>query len=206
MVNLSHPQLRPEMTRQAIRYYSQHSVDLLDLEKNHLTTVPTEEVLGADFPALRWLASVDDGDTVRPPAFIGPSIEPKQLILTFDGLLQRSEFVPLLKKVLTRLAEQYELPVDIEFAVSVLPGTGKPGVLFHLLQCRPQNSLEFHWRAGQGAAEGPARAGPASSFAAAWCRRVTWARSNISSTSTRKNIINWTARRITPKWPAGSGS
>ncbi len=138
MVNLSHPQLRPEMTRQTIRYYSQHSVDLLDLEKNQLITMPSEEVLGADFPALRWMASVDDGDTVRPPVTIGLNLDPAKLVLTFDGLLQRSEFVALLKKVLTHLKEQYQLPVDIEFTISIIPGTGKPGVIFHLLQCRPQ--------------------------------------------------------------------
>jgi hypothetical protein len=138
IVNLSHPQLRPEMTRQAIRYYSQHSVDLLDLEKNRLSTLPAEEVLGTDFPAMRWIASVDDGETVRQPVSIGLNLDPAKLVLTFDGLLQRSEFVSLLKKVLTRLKEQYQLPVDIEFTVSFTPGTGKPGVTFHLLQCRPQ--------------------------------------------------------------------
>jgi hypothetical protein len=139
LVNLSHPQLRPEVTRKAIRYYSQHYVDLIDLEKNELTTQPIENVLGSDFAPLRWMVSVDDGDTVRPPVSIGLSLDPAQLILTFDSLLQRSEFVPLMKSVLSHLAEQYKLPVDIEFAVSLAPGEGgKPNVNFHLLQCRPQ--------------------------------------------------------------------
>ncbi len=34
MINLSHPQLRPDVTPKAIRYYSQHFVDALDLEQN----------------------------------------------------------------------------------------------------------------------------------------------------------------------------
>jgi hypothetical protein len=139
MVNLSHPQLRPEVTRKAIRYYSQHSVDVLDLEKNQLVSLPYENVLQTDYPALRWIASIDDGDSVRLPATLGLNTDPKQFVLTFDGLLQRSEFVPLLKKVLARLQEQYQLPVDIEFTVSLVPGTGKPGLAFHLLQCRPQH-------------------------------------------------------------------
>ncbi len=70
------------------------------------------------------------------------SIDPAQLVLTFDGLLQRGEFVPLMKTILSRLAGQYEQPVDIEFAVSLTPGSGsadKPKLVFHLLQCRPQN-------------------------------------------------------------------
>ena len=139
MVNLSHPALRPEVTPRAIRYYSQHFVDALDLEQNALTTVPVGSVLGADYYPLRWLVSVDDGETVHAPHSIGRSIDPAQLVLTFDSLLQRGEFVPLMKTVLNRLAHQYEQPVDIEFAVSLTPGGGKPQLAFHLLQCRPQN-------------------------------------------------------------------
>jgi hypothetical protein len=139
LVNLSHPQLRPEVMPKAIRYYSQHFVDALDLEQNTLTTVPAEAILGSDYYPLRWLVSVDDGETVQPPLSIGLNIDPSQLILTFDGLLQRGAFVPLLKTVLTRLAQQYEQPVDIEFAVSLTPGSAKPTLAFHLLQCRPQN-------------------------------------------------------------------
>src|SRR5215217_2020433 len=139
MVNLSHPQLRPDVTPQAIRYYSQHFVDALDLEKNNQTTVPVKSVLGSDYYPLRWLVSVDDGETIYPPHTISRSIDTSQLILTFDSLLQRGEFVPLMKTVLTRLAAQYEQPVDIEFAVSLLPGGEKPKLVFHLLQCRPQN-------------------------------------------------------------------
>ena len=139
MVNLSHPQLRPEVTRKTIRYYSQHHVDLIDIEKNELVTLPVEEVLDADFPSLRWVASVDDGDTVRPPASIGLNLDPGQLVLTFDSLLQRSEFVPLMKKVLSSLTKEYQLPVDLEYTISLKAGSGgKPEVTFQLLQCRPQ--------------------------------------------------------------------
>ena len=139
MINLSHPQLRPDATPKAIRYYSQHFVDALDLEKNTLSTVPAENVLGADYAPLRWLASVDDGETVHPLLTIGRSIDPKSLILTFDGILQRGPFVPLMKTVLNHLEEQYEQHVDIEFAISLTPENGTPKLTFHLLQCRPQN-------------------------------------------------------------------
>lgn len=139
MINLSHPQLRPDVTTEAIRYYSQHFVDALDLEQNKLTTVPADSVLGPDYAPLRWLVSVDDGETVHPPLTIGRSLDPKSLILTFDGLLQRGPFVPLIKTILARLQKQYEQPVDMEFAVSLTPDGAQPGIDFHLLQCRPQN-------------------------------------------------------------------
>ena len=141
MVNLSHPQLRPEVMPKAIRYYSQHFMDALDLEQNVLTTVPIESVLGSDYPPLRWLVSIDDGETLHPPVYITRGTDPSQLVLTFDAILQRSEFVPLMKTVLSRLAQEYEQPVDIEFAVSLTPVSGKPNIDFHLLQCRPQNQL-----------------------------------------------------------------
>ena len=45
----------------------------------------------------------------------------------------------MMKAILTHLQEQYEQPVDVEYAVSLTPGNGRPRLDFHLLQCRPQN-------------------------------------------------------------------
>jgi len=149
MVNLSHPQLRPEAMPKAIRYYSQHFLDALDLEQNTLTTVPVESVLNVDYYPLRWLVSVDNGETIHRPLYLSRGLDPGQLVLTFDGLLQRGEFVPLMKTVLSRLASQYEQPVDIEFAVSLTPGKDQPNLVFHLLQCRPQNQWNTESRETQ---------------------------------------------------------
>ena len=150
MVNLSHPQLRPEATPEAIRYYSQHFVDLLDLEKNEYATLPAETVLGSDFPPLRWVASLYDGESIRPPTATGLDIDPRQLVLTFDGLFRRSPFVTLLKSVLACLAEEYQMPVDVEFAISLNPGgNAGPELIFHLLQCRPQNLWSLDGRLPQ---------------------------------------------------------
>jgi hypothetical protein len=74
-----------------------------------LTTVPVASVIGGDYPPLRWLVSVDDGETVHPPHTIARSIDPKQLILTFDGLLQRGGFA-IVKNGFNRLQEQYNGP------------------------------------------------------------------------------------------------
>ncbi|MBN1305000.1 MAG: PEP/pyruvate-binding domain-containing protein [Anaerolineales bacterium] len=139
LVNLSHPQLRPEVTPKAIRYYSQHYVDLLNLEKNKKITLPVEDVLDDRFPGLRWIASVDDGDTISPPLTVGRHLDPKNLVLTFDSLLQHSQFVPLLKTILSRLSDEYRMPVDVEFVVSLKQAGSSPELVFHLLQCRPQN-------------------------------------------------------------------
>ena len=139
---LSHPQLRPETTPQAIAHYSQRLMDVIDLAQNRLVTVPMREVLDLDFPALRWVAAVLDDEALLPVRSLGPRVTPERLVLTFDGLIQRTDFVPLLKQVLSTLARHYGFPVDMEFAASLRPepGGGKPAVIFHLLQCRPQST------------------------------------------------------------------
>jgi hypothetical protein len=142
MVNLSHPLLRPELSREKIRYYSQHDVDVLDLEKNEYATVPAKAILGPDFGPIRWIISVDDGETLQTPLISALEIDPDRLVLTFNGLLQRSNFIPMLKKFLSRLSQAYLQPVDVEFTLSIKTAEdGRPEVFFHLLQCRPQSKM-----------------------------------------------------------------
>ncbi|MEJ5201054.1 MAG: PEP/pyruvate-binding domain-containing protein [Anaerolineales bacterium] len=144
LVSLSHPQLRPEVTPKAIRYYSQHFMDVIDLENNALVTLPVTSVLTPDFPSLRWVISIYDGDLIRPPLSLGLNLDPREFVITFDNLLQSGGFVPLLKTVLARLTENYRKAVDIEFALSISRNeNGKPKPIFHLLQCRPHHSWSF---------------------------------------------------------------
>ena len=139
LVTLSHPTLRPENSSDAIRHYSQHQIDLIDLAGNEFTTLPVKEVIDLDFPSLRWVASVDEDDTLMPLMSFGPHVSPDRLVLTFDNLLQRSDFVRLMKGTLSTLATHYEAPVELEFAAT--PAPSGSAVTLHLLQCRPQSAL-----------------------------------------------------------------
>jgi hypothetical protein len=138
LVMLSHPALRPENTPADIRRYSQKTVDVVDLRSGETASWPVARLLGADFPALRWLASVDRGDTVMPVFSLGPELAPERMILTMDNFLKESGFVGLLKGVLSTLARAYGVPVDVEFAVTLDPESAAPEMKFHLLQCRAQ--------------------------------------------------------------------
>ncbi len=142
LVMLSHPALRPENTPADIRRYSQKQADVIDLSAGEISSRPVADLLGSDFPALRWLASVDRGDTVMPVFSIGPELVPERTILTMDNFLQQSGFVGLLKGVLPALARAYGVPVDVEFAVTLDPESVKPEMRFHLLQCRAQTGVE----------------------------------------------------------------
>mgnify|MGYP000248984686 CR=1 FL=1 len=142
MVALSHPHLRPEITAADMRKYSQHLVDVIDLEDNTFQTRPISEIIGADYPFIELLASVDEGDYIRPFHFTGDAIAPHQFVLTFDRLLKDRTFITLMKAILSKLERAYGRPVDVEFTVEIQPdpASSRPRFMIHLLQCRPLSS------------------------------------------------------------------
>jgi hypothetical protein len=143
LVALSHPDLRPEADPARIRRFSQHYVDLIDLEANALRSLPIGQALRRDTPRLRWIAQRYEqghlGDFVGTPL----QLEPQQMVITFDGLLRRTSFPGRLSELLQLLETAYRRPVDVEF-LSMLPdtGTGFLEPTLYLLQCRPQSHLE----------------------------------------------------------------
>jgi hypothetical protein len=141
LITLSHPTLRPETSPQAIHHYSQHMIDLIDLEANEFATVPIKDVLKVDYDPLRWIASINEDDTLLPLVSLGRNLTPDRFVLTFDNLLQRTDFVHLIKDSLAVVNKRYNAPVEMEFAATITPTNGRPNVTLHLLQCRPQSSL-----------------------------------------------------------------
>jgi hypothetical protein len=146
MVALSHPQLRPEAGAEEIKRYSQHFVDLIDLADNQLKTLPISEVLSVDYPAVRFLASVDKGEYLQPMFSQSRDMDPQELVLTFETLLKDTTLVLLMKAILKKLERRYGGPVDIEFTVDIGSEYPQPSLRVHLLQCRPQSSHESDWR------------------------------------------------------------
>jgi len=142
LIALSHPLLRPSTNPKMIRRYSQQYVDLIDLETNKFVTMPVRDVLKANYPPLRYLAQMDeDGDFISlRSSLIGG--DPKQLVLTFEELLRRTNFAELFRGMLKHLERMYLSPVDMEFTLSIEESdSGKPTVCINLLQCRPQSHL-----------------------------------------------------------------
>jgi hypothetical protein len=155
LVALSHPTLLPDDSAQAIRYYSQHFVDLIDLEENRLTTLPVEQVLGPDYPSLPLLVQREDDGYFSPLRSRIPPTDIPRLAVTFNGLLARTPFPAILTELLQVLERHWHSPVDVEFTldpdVSAASGgaTGSQSqVGVSLLQCRPLPSLQttYHVR------------------------------------------------------------
>ncbi len=137
LVALSHPKLRPDASAKAIRQYSQHLVDVLDLERNCFDTLPFDEILKPDYPEVDVIASIDQGDYLQDIYAGGMLSEGEDLVLTFNKLTEDKRFVKLMRTVLMRLEQVYGHPVDIEFAVEIIRGAPTRDYRLHILQCRP---------------------------------------------------------------------
>jgi hypothetical protein len=134
IVAVSHPGLRPE-TGARIAKYSQWQVDLIDLEKNQLTSCPVHDLLrDRDYPNLHLFVSLmKDGYPADPwTGRLETTTEP--LALTFSHLLQKTGFITLIREMLARLEKAYGQPIDTEFTASVSP---EGSLRINLLQCRP---------------------------------------------------------------------
>ncbi|HEY5671744.1 MAG TPA: PEP/pyruvate-binding domain-containing protein, partial [Anaerolineales bacterium] len=90
LVALSHPLLHPQDNTKDIRGYSQRYVDLIDLQENMFKTLPVQEVLQARYPALRYLAQLDQGGYLAPLRSMTMESKTERLVLTFDELFRRT--------------------------------------------------------------------------------------------------------------------
>jgi hypothetical protein len=112
-------------------------VDVLNLDRNTLETHPVSDVVSPDYPGAHLIASVNKGDYVQPMLSLLDKPDPRAMVLTFDNLIARTDFVPLTKSMLQTIERHYGRPVDVEFAVRQLGGRNGSQVEITLLQCRP---------------------------------------------------------------------
>ncbi len=129
---LDHPTRQPFRNQDESYRFSQHLVDLLDLETGALETRPLSQVLEStrDLP-MPHLAEVDRSASARAEQI---GIKGPVWRLTFRPLVQRSSFIARLANLLNTLESGYQHPVDVEFTVH-LNDQGEPS--FNLVQCRP---------------------------------------------------------------------
>jgi len=139
LVALSHPELRAQKDPRDINVYSQHFMDVIDLEANEFKTLPFMEVMDSKYPHLRLAASqYKEGDLSPIRAVIGAD---SQLVLTFDGVIRNTPFAERMRRILAHLEKKYSSPVDMEFTLRVHERNGKPELELFILQCRPQSHL-----------------------------------------------------------------
>jgi len=142
LVALSHPHLWPESSPDYIQRYSQHAVDLIDLEQNAFRTIPVQFAIHAKTPYLTWLAQHYNQGQLNNFLSTPLGLDTRNIVLSFDSLLRRTDVPAMMQDILKSLEEAYGRPVDIEFTLDLgESGRGKPEVTICLLQCRPQSYL-----------------------------------------------------------------
>jgi len=125
-----------------MRQYSQHLIDVLDLEENAFRTLPIRQVIGEDFKALRLVASEDTGQFVQQFLTKPARVDPARLVFTFETLAGTPAFTDTMRNMMQALERRYGYPVDIEFAAEVTKTYPRPEFHISLLQCRPLTARE----------------------------------------------------------------
>ncbi len=129
--------LRVNVTADEVVRYAPKKVDVINLKSNSFETIEIKELLkrcGEDLPAVDKILSVYDGQCLRKPLGRAVDFGKDDLVVTFDGLVSETSFIPQLRQVMGLLEEKLRAPVDIEFAAD--------GRSLYLLQCRPQSFME----------------------------------------------------------------
>jgi hypothetical protein len=138
LVALSHPLLHPEANPGLINLYSQHYVDLIDLQENQFKSLPVEEVLSNQYPALRFIAQIFNDDYMTP--IRSNILDGSPLVITYDEFFRRTPLAGNFRELLSKLEEHYHSPVDTEFTLQIIdPNSSRSEVDICILQCRPQS-------------------------------------------------------------------
>jgi pyruvate, water dikinase len=119
LVALNAPMKRPESRPDHATQYAQRRVDVLDLDANHLTSREFASLAGALPPDQQSLFSREPG---------------RRPVLDFERLLIETQFIAVLRELLSTVGGAYQHPVDIEFTVNFIEGDR---FRVNLLQCRP---------------------------------------------------------------------
>jgi len=134
MIAVSNPTLRPEIGVR-IAKYSQREIDLLDLQADKFLTLPIMDVLtDGQYPNLHLLVSVMKDGYLQDPFSERLQGSIRNHVLTFNNLISRTDFVPIMGELLEKLERAYGFPIDTEFTAFVGPDNR---VRINLLQCRP---------------------------------------------------------------------
>lgn len=134
IVTLDDPTRIPLISYEDEQEFSQHDVDLLDLNKNKLTTVYINDVIKNDIKTDKSLFGERDYYTKQRLREMKIDINKAPFVLNFNKLLKDSRFPDVMKKVLKVISNEYNHPVDIEFTANF----GQDGDFrFKIVQCRP---------------------------------------------------------------------
>lgn len=137
IVALDAPSLKVHGDADDLIRFSQHEIDLLNLDTNGLEALSVEEFVQQDLGQQLDFFAIREHQTERTMRQLG--LGNKQAwVVTLDKLLTETRFVPIMQQILQCLERRYEHPIDIEFALN-LTDEAEPKIC--LVQCRPIQTI-----------------------------------------------------------------
>ena len=133
IVALNAPHKRPEVDSDAVHRFSQHTVDVIDLQVNKRVSVDFETIAKAT-PGMPMELFAEPDQAMEQRAEKMGLDNIFSLMLTFKDIFARTGLVEDMREMLTILGRAYEHPVDIEFTVNYID---RDRYRINLLQCRP---------------------------------------------------------------------
>ena len=134
LVSPGQPNLKINISPEELRRYSPKKMDVINLETNDFESIPINKLLdecSSEYPLFTEIFSIFDGTMIRQPGPLDVFDHSKEFLVTFDGLISKTNFLKRIDVILKTLQEKIKTPVDIEFAYD--------GKDFYMLQCRPQS-------------------------------------------------------------------
>ena len=134
LISPGQPNLKVNVSPDETRRYSPKKIDVINLETNEFESIAITKVLDEysnEYPLFSEIFSILDGTMLRQPMPLDSFDHSKEFLVTFDGLISKTDFLKRIDTILKTLQAKIQSPIDIEF--------GYDGKDFYLLQCRPQS-------------------------------------------------------------------
>ncbi|MEA1951244.1 MAG: PEP/pyruvate-binding domain-containing protein, partial [Planctomycetota bacterium] len=133
VIALNAPERRPVAGHDGMAQYTQRRVDVLDLQANQFVTENFCDVArrSSELPYELFVSDAQRHRTYQPG---GQQPDPADGLLTFDGLLKKTDYVAKMREMLAILEKGYGCPVDVEFTTNIRPDGS---FLIDVVQCRP---------------------------------------------------------------------
>ena len=134
IVALDDPTRLPAMTKKDPQRFSQHYVDVLNLNKNELETIIVNEAVKSNLKTQSSLFGSKDKETEERFKRVGIDTSNIPFVLNFERLLRSTKFTEAMRKILKVVSSKYNYPVDIEYTANF----DKQGNFrINIVQCRP---------------------------------------------------------------------
>ncbi len=136
LVSPGQPGIRINNIPDHVIRYSQRFVDVINLETNSFETLDFNDLIvecNGYIPILEKIVSFNRQGLLADPVSALADFLKEDLVITFNSLIDRTDFVKQISTMLNVLDESFGSPVDIEFV--------SDGKDLYLLQCRPQSQI-----------------------------------------------------------------